>query len=156
MENLLELTVLSDIVQEAWFGRRLLVDVMRSQVDAFGHDVVLECGTVIRHVQFKARRADGKRTKYPINSRLAERPSGCVVWLGWQQRSDSNRVHIEYRWFGGMPGEPLPDLGARVAKHTKANAEGIKHARPEIREISLSRFERLPDTAALLDRLFGP
>lgn len=156
MENLLELAVLGEIVQEAWFGRGQLVDVMHSSVDAFGHDVVLECGQVLRHVQFKARRIASATSTYKINTRLAERPSGCVIWIGWSRRPNANRVDIEYRWLGGKPGEPLPDLGNTVAKHSKANAEGVKLERPDIRVVNLGRFERLPNVAALLDRLFGP
>ena len=34
--------------------------------------------------------------------------------------------------------------------------EGVKLERPDIRVVNLGRFERLPDVAALLDRLFGP
>ena len=78
------------------------------------------------------------------------------MWIGWQRRSGANRVDVQYRWFGGLPGEPLPDLGDVVAKHSKANAQGVKLERPAIRKVNLGQFERLPDAAALLDRLFGP
>lgn len=103
--------------------------------------MVLECGPVLRHVQFKSRRLDAKTSTYKLNTRLAERPSGCVVWLGWSPQPNENRVHIEYRWFGGSPGEPLPDLGDVVAKHAKANAAGVKLERPGIRRVNLGRFE---------------
>jgi hypothetical protein len=156
MEHLLEHVVLAELSQEAWFGRGQLVDIMHSSVDAFGHDVVLECGDVIRHVQFKARRLDAKTSTYKINTKLAERPSGCIVWLGWSRPASVNRVDVEYRWFGGKPGERLPSLGDVVAKHTKANALGIKVVRPGIRQLSLSKFERLNDVGELVDRLFGP
>ena len=49
----------------------------------------------------------------------------------------------------------MPELGDVVAKHTKANAEGVKLERPDSREISLSRFESLGGVGDLLDRLFG-
>lgn len=156
MEHLLEHVVLAELVQEAWFGRGQLIDVLHSSVDAFGHDVVLECGSIIRHVQFKARLMAGRTSTYKINARLAERQSGCVVWIGWKPREAENRVEVQYRWFGGPPGEPLPPLGDKVAKHAKANAQGVKLERPGIRVVNLGRFERLPDAAALLDRLFGP
>lgn len=156
MEHLLETVVLAELVQEAWFGRRQLIDILHSTVDAFGHDVVLECGPIIRHVQFKARRLAATTSVYKINTRLTNRPSGCVVWIGWSQRPGVNRVDVEYRWFGDIPGKPLPDLGRTVGRHSKANAKGVKSVRPAIRTIGLGRFERLDGTASLLDRLFGP
>lgn len=156
MEHLLEHVVLAELAQEAWFGRGQLIDILHSAVDAFGHDVVLECGSIIRHVQFKARRLDAKTSTYKVNTRLAERPSGCVIWLGWSLRPAQNRVDIQYRWFGGLPGETLPSLGDFVAKHAKANAEGVKLERPGIRRVNLGRFVRLRDAGELLDRLFGP
>lgn len=156
MERLLEHVVLAELMQEAWFGRGQLIDILHSTVDAFGHDVVLESRLVLRHVQFKARRLDAKTSTYKINTRLAERPSGCVIWLGWSRRPHENRVNIEYRWFGGGPGKPLPDLGTVVAKHAKGNAAGVKLERPNIRRVNLGKFEPLDGVGELLDRLFGP
>jgi hypothetical protein len=156
LERLLEMSLMSELTQEAWFGRRQIVDVLHSTVDAFGHDVVLECGDILRHVQLKSRMLHAKTSRYGINTRLAERPSGCVVWFGWERLHDSHRVRMEYRWFGGPPGHPLPDLGQQVAKHSKANAQGVKLERPDIRIVPLGRFERLDGVPALLDRLFGP
>ena len=156
MEHLLEHAVLAELTQEAWFGRGQLIDILHSSVDAFGHDVVLECGRIIRHVQFKARRLDATTSTYKINTRLSQRPSGCIVWLGWSRLPSSNRVSIQYRWFGGPPGKPLPDFGEVVAKHAKGNALGVKHERPGIRVVTLGRFERVRDAADLLGRLFGP
>ena len=155
MERLLELFLMAELAQEAWFGRGQLIDVMHSSVDAFGHDVVLECGPVLRHVQLKSRALAGTTSSYKINTRLAERPSGCVIWIGWERRSGSNRLQTEYRWFGGLPGEPLPDIGDVIAKHSKANAQGVKLHRANIRVVRLSKFERLDGVGDLLDRLFG-
>lgn len=156
LENMLELVLLGELVQEAWFGRGQLVDVLRSQVDAAGHDIVVECAGVVRHVQLKSRRADATTAVYAINTRLAEHQSGCVVWVGWSLREGARRVSLEYRWFGGRPGEPLPDLGDRMARHVKADSRGVKAARPHTRVLNLGRFERLAGPAELLDRLFGP
>lgn len=156
LERIVELTLLAELTQEAWFGRGQLVDVLHSSVDAFGHDVVLECGSVLRHVQLKARSLAGKTSTYKINTRLGDRPSGCVIWIGWQQQPNANRINMQYRWFGGQPGARLPDLGSTAAKHTKANAQGLKGERPNLRVLNLSRFERLTGLPELLDRLFGP
>ena len=154
LERIIELALLAELTQEAWFGRGQVVDVLHSTVDAFGHDVVLECGQVLRHVQLKARRAGGKTARYKINTRLAERPSGCVIWIEWSVKS--HRIDMQYRWFGGSPGEPLPDLGDVTAKHSKANAEGVKNVRPGIRVVPLTRFAYVESASELVGKLFGP
>lgn len=69
--------------------------------------------------------------------------------------SATNRLSLEYRWFGGLPREPLPPLGEVVARHAKANAEGVKLARPGIRVLALGRLEKVDGTTELLERLFG-
>ena len=155
MERLVELAFLAELTQEAWFGRNALIDVMHSSVDSFGHDVVLECGSALRHVQLKTRQLNGTTRSYGINTRLAERPSGCVVWIGYQQVTGTRRISMQYRWFGNPPGQPLPPLGDHPVKHTKANSEGIKAVRPGLRSIRLSQFEPVSSAAELLDRLFG-
>ena len=61
-----------------------------------------------------------------------------------------------YLWFGGLPGQPLPDIqNLKVAKHAKANAEGVKSERPDQRLIPRSNFENLSSLEAVLNRLFG-
>jgi hypothetical protein len=61
-----------------------------------------------------------------------------------------------FAFFGGAPGKPLPDVsGMRVGRHTKANAQGVKAERPNIRDVPLSRFEKLADVEAVVSKLFG-
>ncbi|MDQ1369773.1 MAG: hypothetical protein QOF20_2126 [Acidimicrobiaceae bacterium] len=78
------------------------------------------------------------------------------MWIGWIRAAGTNRVRMEYRWFGGEPGQPLPDLGSRVGKHPKGNAMGVKLERPNIRVLNLGQFTKVDDVGDLLDRLFGP
>jgi hypothetical protein len=44
----------------------------------------------------------------------------------------------------------------RVARHTKANAEGKKAERPDHRIVPRGRFEKLGSLNEVLERLFGP
>lgn len=61
-----------------------------------------------------------------------------------------------YKYFGGSPGQGLPVVDSfKVAKHTKANAQGIKGERPAIREIPKSRFKEVKDITELITLLFG-
>lgn len=59
-----------------------------------------------------------------------------------------------FRWFGGVPGAPLPDLGTCVAKHSRGNAGGIKAARPAHRVLTKRAFAPIGDMATLVDQLF--
>ena len=99
------------------------VEVLRTEVDAFGYDLVIETGGVLRHIQLKASHRAAKTAKVGIGLSLAAKPSGCVVWMLY----DSGSLELgPFRWFGGRPGEKLPPLGDKVVKHTKGNAKGEK------------------------------
>lgn len=125
---------------------------LHGRADRDGYDVVLEVGSIARHVQLKSTTLGCATREVPVNSRLASKPSGCVIWSVYDP---DIRGFSEYRWFGAVPGEPLPDLGDRVARHSRANAKGIKAFRPAIRNVGLARFERLTSIPDLVDRLFG-
>jgi len=104
--------------------RGVSLDILRSEYDAQGYDVVLEAGGVIRHVQLKASRDGGKRRHVDINVKLRAKPAGCVVWMSY----DTASLEITaLRWFGGQPGEPLPDLGSTVTRHSKGDSAGTKN-----------------------------
>lgn len=79
-EKVLEYRFLADLTAEL-FLRDMGFDVLRSDVDALGHDLVIEANGVIRHIQLKAMYRGGKRTRLTANIRLAARPSGCIVWM---------------------------------------------------------------------------
>lgn len=130
----------------------LELDVLRSEFDANGYDVVLEAAGVMRHLQLKASVQGGARNTVSVNVRLRSRLSGCVVWLIY----DPETLGITgYRWFGGRPGEPLPSLGTRFARHTRGNAQGEKAARIGHRLLARASFETLDGLPDLAERLFG-
>lgn len=76
-----------------------------------------------------------------------------MIWL----RFDPDTLDFEqFLWFGGEPGEKLPDLsGFKIATHTKANAEGIKSERPNIRVVPKASFRQLASIEDVVTRLFG-
>jgi hypothetical protein len=156
MELIIESTFLSELLQEAWFGRGQNVDVIHSSVDAFGYDLVLQLGDVTRHVQLKAKRQGGSTTKYAINTLLTAQPAGCVICIIWTQRPETHRLQLEYRWFGNGSKEQLDGLGDQVSKHSRGNAQGVKPERVRMRDVKLSSFDEPCSMPALLDKLFGP
>lgn len=152
-EKILEHRLISDL-GALMLRRGVTMDVLRSEFDAQGHDVVLEATGVIRHVQLKATLEGGKRRNVDINVKLRSKPSGCIVWM----TVDPSTLSIgRYLWFGGEPGEPLPHLGERVTRHSKGNAAGTKALRPALRNLPASAFESLEGSLeTLAKRLFGP
>lgn len=150
-ENVFEHLLLGQLGAEL-LARGVEYDELYSSVDKEGFDVVLEAGSIVRHIQFKVMVSGGSRTRVTVSTRLASRPSGCVVWLTY---SPLDRSFCNVRWFGAAPGQPLPDLGDRVARHTRPNSNGVKADRPDHRTLAARRFVELDNIAHLADRLFG-
>ena len=151
-EKLTEYVFLSELLQEAWLGRRQQqIAVMRPDVDNAGYDLVLECAGEIRHIQLKSSRLDAKTSRQGVNASLGNIPGGCVIWLF--HKNDDGRVKLEYQFFGGRPGEK-PDLGDKVAVHTKANAQGVKTIRPNRRVLNKGQFKPVGGVGELIDTLF--
>lgn len=152
LEQVLEYQLLAALTLEL-LRRGMRFEVLRGDFDLDGHDLVIEAGGVMLYIQLKGIAAGGKSRHVQVNTRLQTKTSGCVVWMTYDPES---LAILGLRWFGGTPGERLPDLGERVARHTRANRDGVKGQRPNIRILPASRFEILPDVAALAHRLFGP
>jgi hypothetical protein len=151
-EKVLEYRFLGDLTAEL-LRRRTVFDVMRGDVDAQGYDIVVEANGIVRHIQLKAMMAGGKRAHVDVNVKLRAKPSGCVVWMIYDPASLQPGP---YRWFGGAPGEELPEIGEKPVKHSKANAAGTKLVRPGLRLVPKSSFETITDISELACRLFGP
>lgn len=155
-EQLVEHVFISELLQEAWYRYQATVEVLRSEIDSSGYDVVFECNGIVRHVQMKTSAVGTRAAHRNVNIALAGKPSGCVLWIFRDEDLSTCRMELQYRFFGSAPGLPLPDLsGYRTGKHTKGNAEGIKAERPEIRVVPRSAFVEVDSTTALLEALFG-
>jgi len=155
-EQLIEHVFISELLQEAWFRFGMIVDVLRPEIDSSGYDLLLDCNDVVRHVQLKNSIKGSKTAYQKINIALAEKPSGCVVWIIREEDESRNRINLRYLYFGEFPGKPLPLLeGFKIAKHTKGNAQGIKKERPLIRQVPKSKFIELSGIDELLGKLFG-
>jgi hypothetical protein len=154
-ENLVEHCLIAELLQDAWLRRGQSLDILRSEVDAAGYDLVLSCNKVTRHVQVKSSKSDARAGFQPINGRLADVPSGCVVWVRMKEDHERNRVELAYWFYGNAPGEPLILAQFRKAKHTRANATGEKALRENTFRVNRGLFQRLVGVEELSDRLFG-
>lgn len=152
-ERIVEHVFVGDVLRRLWQHRVTDVEVLRSEFDAGGYDLVMGHGRIVRHIQFKTSMADSKVASVKANLKLMDKPSGCIIWILLTPALE----FYSYRWLGGLPGDPLPDIrNMKVAKHTKANAKGKKAERPGQRIIPLSRFDSLGSLDEVLQRLFGP
>lgn len=150
VEQVLEYRFLAELTAEL-LRRGERFEVLRGDFDLDGHDVVIEASGVMRHIQLKAMMHGGRTASVPINSRLADKPSACVIWMSYDPQS---LAITGWRWFGGPAGKPMHNLGDRKARHSRANAQGVKAVRPGMRILRAGRFERIADISELADRLF--
>lgn len=155
-EQLVEHVFISELLQEVYYRFGMTVEVLRSEIDASGYDVVFECNGIIRHVQLKTSKVEGKTSRQKVNVALAEKPSGCVVWIIRDEGASDCRMRLSYRFFGNDDGQPLPSLEEfKIAKHTKGNKDGIKAERPSIRVIPKGQFRIIETTTELAKCLFS-
>lgn len=151
-EKVLEHLFVGDLLRCLWRRGDRDIEVLRAEVDKGGYDAVLEVNGILRHIQLKASHKTAKTREVGINIALARKPSGCVIWM---QFDPENMDLGPFLWFGAEPGAPLPDLGDRVGKHSKADSKGTKAERPNIRQLRRSRFETLSSMDSVVGALFG-
>jgi hypothetical protein len=153
LEKILEVRLCAELATDLWLRGIADFEILRGEVDDAGYDLVLEANDWLRHIQLKASRAGAATAEVSVSTRLARKPSGCVVWMIY----DPATLRIEcFRWLGGAPGHPLPQLGDKVTRHTKGDRLGYKAERPGHRVVPKARFETLHSPAELVERLFGP
>jgi len=117
-----------------------------------GYDLVLECNGVLRHVQFKSSHRDASTRDVTVHVNFANKPSGCVIWIVF----DTDTLKLgPFLWFGGSPGQPLPPLGDRVARHAKGDSTGRKSPRPNLRVVGRNQFKELSNIDRVAIELFG-
>ena len=151
-ERIVEHLFVGDLLRRLWQRGVTDVEVLRSEFDAGGYDLVLSRREIVRHVQLKAVVKGGRTSSVNVSMNLSAKPSGCVLCIVVTPDLDI----CGYRWFGGRPGQKLPDIEKRkIARHTKANADGVKLERPNLRVVPLHEFEPLEPLDATLARLFG-
>jgi hypothetical protein len=152
-EKLIEHLFVGELLKLSWLRGECSLEVAKPEVDSRGYDVIIERNGVVRHIQLKASHRDAIARSQKVHVGLAQKGSGCVVWIQFDEATLSLGPFL---FFGGKPGEALPSLvECRVGKHVKANAQGIKAERPDIRVVPKTRFERLETVEAVFSALFG-
>jgi hypothetical protein len=152
-EMVLEHLFVGEVMRHCWRRGLQHIEMLKSQVDNSGYDIVLETNEIMRHIQLKASHAGAKTAGVNINLQLATKSSGCIVWMFFDP---STLEFSHFLWFGEGPGKRLASLDDfKVGKHSKGNAQGVKADRPNTRYLTRSAFIRLNSIAAVVDKLFG-
>lgn len=152
-EKLIEHLFVGELLKIAWKKGDCDLEVAKPEVDNSGYDVILEANRVVRHVQLKASYKGGKTSRQKVHVKLADKPSGCVVWIYF----DENTLELgPFYFFGDKAGSPLPSLeGIKIAKHTKGDSDGLKAERPNIRQLNKGQFQRIDSISNVYLALFG-
>lgn len=80
LENLFEHRFIFDMQRELLLrDEPLLLNVLKSEVDAFGFDLVLAVGSLIYHVQMKT--ISGTTKSHNVKESLWGLQNPCVIWL---------------------------------------------------------------------------
>lgn len=151
-EKLIEHVFVGEILRVLWRRGVRNVEVLRAEVDRGGYDLVLECRGVVRHVQLKSSHREAKTSEVAVSLNLSAKASGCVIWVLF----DSATLELgPFLWFGSLPGKPLPPLGDKAGRHSKADSTGLKAERPNLRVVTRRRFAVLATMEDVANALFG-
>ncbi|MCR4536276.1 hypothetical protein OCF84_09140 [Shewanella xiamenensis] len=152
-EKLLEHLFMAELLKCSWLEHTCELEIAKLEVDSKGYDLIAENKGIVRHIQLKSTKRGGNAAAQNIHMSLGTKPSGCVVWIEF----DEHTLEMgPYRFFGADAGDMLPSLeDYPVAKHTKANAEGKKTLRPQLRRIGKSKFQVVNSMDELYRILFG-
>jgi hypothetical protein len=150
-ERIVEHVFVGDALRTLWRQDVVDVEILRSEFDAHGYDLVMARGRIVRHIQFKT-----GTSRHPgpvsVSQSLAEKPSGCVIWI----RVDPDLGMETFFWFGGPPGEPLPPIaGFPNPLRPTHNKEGVRPPRQRHRAVPGTAFRELGTLSAVLEALFG-
>src|ERR1700692_643443 len=98
-ERVVEHVFVGEALRTLWRWSVVNVEVLRSEFDAHGYDLVLARRRIVRHIQFKTGTTK-KPSDISVSLSLAEQPSGCVLWMRVCPHPRNNLVLV----FGRRPG----------------------------------------------------
>ncbi len=151
-EKLIEHLFIGELLKLAWKSKGFDLEVAKPEVDNAGYDLIIETAGVLRHVQLKSSFMDSTTSTQKVHVALASKPSGCVVWIFFDEETLSLGP---IRVFGNEAGQPLTDIQEyKVAKHSKGNSRGEKIERPNIRVVNKGAFKEFKSIEEVYDFLF--
>jgi hypothetical protein len=153
-EKTLEHIFIGECLKILWRRGIYDVEILRSEVDAAGYDIVFQLRDVIRHVQLKTSHTSAKASRQNLSGKLTQKPSACAVWIVF----DADTLALgPFYWYGNAPREQIDDLTTKFpkAKHTKGNSQGVKLERQNSYSVPKSAFRKVATIEELMTELFG-
>lgn len=150
-ERIVEHAFVGDALRRLWRCDVTDVEILRSEFDAHGYDLVVARGKIVRHIQFKTglSKTPGKVS---VSRALAAKPSGCVIWIRVTHQLDMG----PFFWFGNGPRKPLPAIDCYPhPPRTTRNKEGVRPLRINHHEVPGAAFAELATLDDVLIRLLG-
>ena len=150
-EKVVEHLFIGEALRTLWREGLFDVEILRSEFDAFGYDLVVERGPITRHVQLKAGLA--KPGGISVSEALAAKRSGCVIHVQISEGLDLG----PYYWFGGPPNAPLPSIAELPPmRRTTPNSLGVKPDRKNHRCVPGAAFGKpIAAMSGILAKLLG-
>ena len=146
-EKLIEHLFVSELLKLSWQHHGCSLEVAKPEVDNSGYDLIAEAKGLVRHIQLKTSIIGGKTASQKVHKKLAEKPSGCVVWIYFNE----DTLHLGPFFYFGVDAANLK--GRKIAKHTKGNKDGFKAERQNLCVVpkrSFTKFESIEDIYARL------
>lgn len=131
-ENIQEHRFIIDLSHSLYHRRGRLLNVLRSEVDAFGFDLTVSDGHEVRNIQLKARanKRDAPNS-YQISESLWQIEGACVIWIMW----DFESFNPHYYHLFGCPMPPIRKFTKGKGKRRLVSPRAAKHRRKSIDEI---------------------
>ena len=147
-ENIVEHLFIGHALKRLWTKGITTAEILRSEFDAYGYDLVISYGNLVRHDQLKS----GTSLKtISVSNHLAQKPSGCVVFIGLRENLEMG----PYFLFSAEPGEGLSIDGFQPTKRTTPKSDGLKPLRTNHRNVPPSKFKKHENLTSLMSALLG-
>ena len=149
-ERIVEHIFVGEALRELWCRGVFDVEVMRSEFDAYGYDLVMARGKIVRHIQFKTG-TSRRPGDISVALALAGKPSGCVIWIRVTNQLDMG----PFFWFGAAAGEPVPPIkDYAIPLRATHNKDGERPERQNHRTIPSVEFREIAKIDEVLNQLF--
>lgn len=148
-EKLIEHLFVGELLKLSWLHHACALEIAEPEVDNSGYDLIAEVPGRVRHIQLKTSIIGGSTASQKVHTKLAAKPSGCVVWIYFNEST----LQLGPFYYFEVNAE---SLGTRkIAKHTKGNRDGVKAERQNIRVVPKGSFSRIDSIADIYARLFN-